>query len=50
MYRVEKIPSLARKQGAYRLVAASGLILKRGHELANLLRLLDKPKLSLVGV
>ena len=48
MYRVEKIPALARKQGAYRVVAATGLILKRGHELAGVLKLLDKPKLSLV--
>lgn len=49
MYRVEKIPALARKQGAYRIVAAGGLVLKRGHELANVLRILDKPKLALVG-
>lgn len=48
MLRVEKIPALARKQGAYRLVAATGLILRRGHELAAVLRILDKPKLSLV--
>ena len=48
MYRVEKIPALARKQGAYRIVAATGLILKRGHELAGVLRFLDRPKLSLV--
>ena len=49
MFRVEKVPAMARKQGAYRIVAATGLILKRGHELANVLKSLDKPKLSLVG-
>jgi Protein of unknown function (DUF2794) len=49
MFRVEKVPALARKQGAYRIVAASGLILKRGHEIATVLKVLDKPKLSLVG-
>jgi hypothetical protein len=48
MLRVEKIPALARKQGTYRIVAATGLILRRGHELAAVLRILDKPKLSLV--
>ena len=48
MYRVEKVPALARKQGAYRIVAATGLILKRGHELAGVLEILDKPRLSLV--
>lgn len=48
LYRVEKVPALARKQGAYRVVAASGAILKRGHELASVLRVFDKPRLSLV--
>lgn len=48
MFRVEKIPGLARKQGAYRIVAATGLIMRRGHELAGVLKILDKPKLSLV--
>ena len=48
IYRVEKVPALARKQGAYRVVAPAGLILKRGHELAKVLGILDRPKLSLV--
>lgn len=48
IYRVEKLPELARKQGAYRVVAAAGLILKRGHELAGVLRILDRPRLSVV--
>jgi hypothetical protein len=49
MYRVEKVPAAARKQGAYRIVTPIGLILKRGHDLANVLKILDRPKLSLVG-
>ncbi len=49
LYRVEKIPALARKQGAYRIIAAGGAILKRGHDLATLMRFLDRPKLSLVA-
>jgi hypothetical protein len=49
MFRVEKIPALARKQGAYRVVAATGAILKRGHELAGVMRILDKPRLALVS-
>ena len=48
IYRVEKVPALARRQGAYRVVAPAGLILKRGHELAQVLGILDRPKLSLV--
>ncbi len=42
LYRVEKDPRLARRQGAYAVIAASGLILKRGHELSRVLRVLDK--------
>lgn len=48
MFRVEKVPALARKQGAYRVVAATGLIMKRGQELKSVLKVLEKPKLSLV--
>lgn len=42
LFRIVKDPSLARKQGAYSVVAASGLILKRGHELARVLGVFDK--------
>lgn len=43
LYRIEKDPALARKQGAYAVVAASGLILKRGHDLDRVVRVLAKP-------
>jgi hypothetical protein len=43
LYRIEKNPSLARRQCAYSVVAATGLILKRGHELDRVLRVIDKP-------
>lgn len=42
LYTIEKTPKLARKQGAYSVVAASGMILKRGHELGRVLEVLDK--------
>ncbi len=48
LYRVEKVPALARKQGAFRVLAPAGMILKRGHDLATVLKVLDAPKLSLV--
>jgi len=49
LYRVVKDPSLARRQGAYSVVAQGGLILKRGQDLAQVLRvLLKKPRLSTV--
>jgi hypothetical protein len=42
LYRVEKNPRLARKQGAYSVIAAAGLILKRGHDLERVLAVLEK--------
>jgi len=47
IYRVEKDPRLARKQGAYSVIAASGQILRRGHELDRVLLVIDR-KLELV--
>ncbi|WP_127091020.1 DUF2794 domain-containing protein [Aquabacter cavernae] len=43
LYRIEKDPRLARKQGAYCVVSQTGLILKRGHELPRVLAVLEKP-------
>jgi hypothetical protein len=46
LYRIEKDPSLARKQGAYSVISATGHILRRGHELDRvLLSSIDKPSL-----
>lgn len=46
IYRIEKNPKLARKQGAYAVVTAGGQILRRGHDLAQVLKvLLKRPKL-----
>ena len=47
LYRITKNPALARKQGMWSVVSATGLILKRGHELAGVLSVFDK-KLRLV--
>ena len=43
IYRIEKDPKLARRQGAYSVISATGLIMRRGHELDRVLRVLDKP-------
>jgi hypothetical protein len=48
LYTIEKSPKLARKQGAYAVVNAAGLILKRGHDLARVLDVFDKRGLDLV--
>jgi hypothetical protein len=45
LYRIVKEPALARKQGAWSVVAASGLVLKRGHELDRVLRVMEPLKL-----
>ena len=42
IYRIEKNPKLARRQGAYSVITATGLIMRRGHELDRVLRVLDK--------
>jgi len=50
LYRIEKHPKLARRQGAYMVIAATGLILKRGHDLKNVLRVIDRAaRLAAVG-
>ena len=43
LYRIEKNPKLARRQGAYSVITAAGQVLKRGHELPRVLAVLDKP-------
>jgi hypothetical protein len=44
LYRIEKDPRSARKQGAYSVIAAGGLIMKRGHDLKRVLSVLeDRP-------
>ncbi len=49
LYRIEKDPALSRRQGAYSVIAASGLVLRRGHDLSRVVRVLE-PALRLVGV
>ena len=46
LYTVEKRPALAKKQGIYSVVAAGGMIMRRGHDLKQVLRVIDRrPKL-----
>lgn len=42
LYRIEKNPKLATKQGPYSVVNTDGRILKRGHELPQVLKVFDK--------
>jgi len=41
LYRIEKNPKLARRQGAFSVISATGLIVRRGHELERVLRAID---------
>jgi hypothetical protein len=42
LFRIEKNPKLAAKQGAFSVVNTHGVILKRGHELQQVLKVFNK--------
>ena len=49
IYRIEKSPRLARRQGAYSIISATGLIVRRGHELDRVLRSIDRSLAVVAG-
>ena len=44
LYKIEKRPKLRNKQGEYSVIGMSGQVLKRGHDLKTVLRVLE-PKM-----
>ena len=42
LYRIEKHPKLRQRQGMYSVVGMDGQILKRGHDLKSVLRVLER--------
>jgi len=46
LFRIEKRPRLRAKQGQYSVIAAGGMILKRGHDLTQVLRIFDRKLLK----
>ena len=48
LYRIEKRPALARKQGAWAILGEGGHILRRGHDLEQVLRFFDKGRFAVV--
>lgn len=42
IYRIEKRPKLRSKQGMYAVIGMDGQILKRGHDLKTVLRVLER--------
>ncbi len=49
LYRVEKRPALAARQGAWAVVSMTGVILKRGSDLAQVLKVFDRQRLRLAA-
>ncbi|WP_174803260.1 DUF2794 domain-containing protein [Martelella limonii] len=42
LYRIEKNPKLAAKQGAFCVTNTAGMVLKRGHDLRQVLKVFDR--------
>lgn len=42
LYRIEKRPRLRNRQGMYAVIGMDGQVLKRGHDLRSVLRVLDR--------
>jgi hypothetical protein len=49
LYRIEKHPDLGARQGAWMVVSMTGAILKRGHELPQVLRVFDRKRFRLAA-
>ncbi|KPQ18402.1 MAG: Protein of unknown function (DUF2794) [Rhodobacteraceae bacterium HLUCCO18] len=49
LYRIEKRPRLARAQGQYSVIGMDGRILKRGHDLKTVLRVLERKLIRAIG-
>jgi hypothetical protein len=47
LYRIEKKPEQSRRQGAYSVIAATGLVLRRSHDLGRAIGVLNR-RLKLV--
>jgi hypothetical protein len=48
LYRIEKHPELRNRQGMYCVIGMDGQILKRGHDLAQVLKVLERKMLRLI--
>ncbi len=48
IYRIEQRPALARSQGAWAVIGQGGVILRRGHELAQVLKVFETGRFKVV--
>lgn len=49
IYRIEKRPKLRAAQGAYAVIGMDGRVLKRGHDLRQVLRVLERKLIRAVN-
>lgn len=42
LYRIEKNPKLSRRQGAYCVIGTNGAVIKRGHDLQQVLKVFER--------
>lgn len=50
LYRIEKRPKMRLKQGMYSVVGPNGQVLRRGHELGAVLRVLERKLIRAVDI
>lgn len=50
IYRIEKCPKLRNRQGLYSVIGMDGQILKRGHDLKTVLRVLERKLIRAVDL
>lgn len=48
LYRIEKRPRLRQRQGMYAVIGMDGQVLKRGHDLKTVLRVLERKLIRVV--
>jgi hypothetical protein len=48
LYRIEKRPTLAKRQGAWAVIGQGGMVLRRGHDLDQVLRFFDRGRFKVV--
>lgn len=48
LYRIEKRPKLKNKQGMYAVIGTEGQVLKRGHDLRTVIRVLERKLIRIV--
>lgn len=48
LYRIEKRPDLARRQGAWAVISQAGHILRRGRDLEQVLRFFERARFAIV--